>query len=163
MNHHSLEYYRSRLRISKNRLDDELEDHAELSEQISNAVATLTTAMLVAKDELSRVEARLAEDFRDGDAKMTLSQIDGAVKQHRERISAMRHWMEARELQEQWQGLERAWKSRNDNLRALGNLFSSHYFTVRSVGARQEDLREAYEQRRAQIREASTTRRRVIE
>ncbi len=166
MKHHSLDYYRSRLRVNKNQLDDELEDQAEMLEQISMAVALHNTTMLEAKEGLQRIEASLADDYRDREAKMTAAAVDSAVKQHRERISALRLWMDARETLEQWQGLEKAWKDRGYAMSTLSALYSQQYFALRSTTATQRTSRDrAYEEGRERLRDASPppSRRRVVE
>lgn len=165
MRTHSIDYYRSRLRVDRNSLDDELEDHAELLEQISHAATLANSAALRAKDQLSKVEARLLEDLKAEDSSLTAQRLDAKVRRHPERRDAFDGWMRARENYEAWLGMQEAWKTRGFSIRNLSGLYSDQYFALDSTRAAPKRSRRAYEESRermAETREA-TTRRRVIE
>lgn len=165
MRTHSIDYYRSRLRVDRNSLDDELEDHAELLEQISHAMTLANSAALRAKDHLSKVEARLIEDLKAEDSSLTAQRLDAKVRRHPERREAFDGWMRARENHEAWMGMQEAWKTRGFSIRNLSGLYSDQYFTLNSTQAKPRRSQQDYEQTRERMAEArqSTTRRRVIE
>lgn len=160
----TLDNYRNLLRIDKHRLDDELEIQAEMQERISSEVARLNTRAQEAKDELARTEARLLEDAKDRDPKLTVSQLEASVKRHPDRTKAWAKYQAVRETYEEWVGMLDAWKTKGFKLADLGNLFASDYFAVNSLSRdrdrkdRGEDRRAPDDKQRAAIRDASAPR-----
>jgi len=134
----TIEKYRGMLVVNKHRLDDELEIQADIQERISAEVATLNSRMLECKDDLAKIEARLSEEFRDSDAKLTVDGIKGKVLRHAERGRAWDRHQKAREDLEVAQGILDAWIKRGFSLKTLGELYTGQYFSVRSAGAPRE-------------------------
>lgn len=164
MRSHPIEYYRSRLRADRHQLDDELEDHALLMEQISQACAAANTAALRAKEQLAKVEARLVEDLKAEDSSLTVQRLDGKVKRHPDRREAFDAWMQARQEHEEWLGMQDAWKTRGFTIRNLSELFANQYFALDSTRAPRRRIDErTYEQARERMSGERVTRRRVME
>lgn len=153
----TIEKYRGMLVINKHRLDDELEIQADIQERISAEVAALNSRFLECKDQLAKVEARLADDFRDTDAKMTVGAIAGKVLRNSERNGAWDRLQAAREELEVAQGVLDAWVKRGYSLKTLGELYTGQYFSVRSAGATRERTRnvETRSDRAARVAEES--------
>jgi len=150
------QFVRDLLPTRKHRLDDELEVHADVLERISAEVARRNTDSLAAKDEFSRVEARVYVDLhkeaaRNG-VKITVDQANSGVKLSRERNAAMKDWQAARELHEEWQGLYEAWRTKGFNIARLTELHGAQYFAINSGTAAREPERQ--ERTRGSIRAA---------
>ena len=110
--------YRNMLRINKHRLDDELEEQAQVMDDLSSRVAILNSRVIEAKDVLSRTEARIFRELKDEDDKTTDKAADSAVKRDPERVKAFQAHQAARAEHEEWSGLYEAWKSRRSTLPA---------------------------------------------
>lgn len=134
----TLQFFRDRLRANRNTLDDAHEVHAEMQEQISSELARQNSRAISLKDELARCEARLLIDAKEGGVKITKDEAEAIVSRHPERRDAWRTYQQAREDAELWQGLYDAWKQKGKDLEALGRLYASQYFAVRSSGAAAE-------------------------
>lgn len=153
---YSYKDFSAMLRISKHRLDDELEVQAELQEHISTEVARRKTAAEQAKEELERLEGGLTLDFRDSEEKLTVGEIKAKVQRNERRIKAYDRWLEAREALEQWEGLLDAWRKRGYGINTAAQLYASQYFSLRSVSAREPIRpRESRGERAAGIAEQS--------
>lgn len=127
----TLQDYRNMLRINRHRLDDELEIQSEMMDRISQEVNKLNSRMLAAKEELLRVEARLmVEIAEDATTKLTVSQMEAAVRRHRDRRDAWNALDTARYAFDEWEALRDAWKQRGFSIKTLADLYTSHYFTI---------------------------------
>lgn len=127
----TLKDYRSMLRINRHRLDDELEIQAEVMDRISQEVNRLNSQMLSAKEELLRVEARLMTEIaEDAPSKMTVAQMEAAVRRHKDRRDAWVQYDIARYSFDEWEALRDAWKQRGFSIKTLADLYTSHYFTI---------------------------------
>lgn len=164
MRTHTIDYYRGRLRVSKHHLDDELEDHSELLDQIGQEVSRANTDALAAKDKLAKVEARVADQVRRDFEKLAAAMVEAKVRRDPERNAAFDHWMQCREVHEQWVSLHSAWQGRGYSMKTLADLYAGQYFALKSAGtARRETNPRSYEEGRAAMREATPTRRKVVE
>lgn len=148
---------RARLRIDKHRLDEELETHSQIQEQIAATVAKLGTEANKAKDELARVEARLAAEAKEEDPKLTVAGVDAEVKKSRERITAWHTYQNAREEHEEWAGLLSAWVSRGYGIKTLADLHGQQYYAITTVRGGERPLRVDYD--RTASRETAPRRR----
>lgn len=168
-----LEEFRKMLLVRKNHLDDELEIQAEVMDRINRQVVLYNTRLLELKDGLVRLEARIGDDIKDEDPKLSNPVVDGKVKRNRERIEAWGRYQEARASLEDWQGLHESWKQKGFSIKTLADLYSASYFTLNSTStsSRQRDRDLGYDTRRSEMRKAneakeetptSRTRRRVI-
>lgn len=163
MRTHPIDYYRGRLKVSKHQLDDELEEHAELLDQIGQAVAATNTLAIEMKDKLGKVEGRVSDQMRDLHEKATVGAINSMVQRHPERVAAYERWVSAREDHEQWQSLHEAWKARGYGISTLSGLYANQYFALKSTSARVPSKR-SYDEGRAAMRQAEPApRRRLVE
>lgn len=155
----TLEQIRAMLYINKHRLDDELQIQADIMDRISTQVVLKNSAMLEAKDDLSKVEGRLGEDFRDGEVKLTVGQLDAKIRRSPERVRAWDRYQQARAGLESWQGLHEAWKQKSYSLKALCDLYAAQYFSPDShqVSERQRSRDEQVDTGRAALRRSSHT------
>ena len=154
--------YRRMLRIQKHRLDDELEINAEILDKIGQALARRNSLMLEAKKSLEITEARVLEQVKADDPKMTNPQAEREVKRDREYDSAWKAYQVARQEFEEWEHLMRAWITRSYDIKAMCELHGQQYFAIdsvrRSSGAQPSDTstgrertQEAVSRRREQI------------
>lgn len=132
MSNFTYEQLRAMLPVHKHRLDDELEIHAQIQELISYEVTTKNSRAIQFKDDLVKVEARLAEDYREEDPKITINGISNKVARASERIRAWEKYQDARSEHERWSGLLEAWKQKGYAIRNLGDLYASQYFVMQS-------------------------------
>lgn len=148
---------RAALRVNKHRLDDELEVQAEIQEDIAQRVSALEAAVADAKDNLAKVEARLNEDFRDGE-RITKDAVEAKVRRHPDRNRAWEAHQQALRDHREFSDLLDAWKARAKDIQSLAKLFGDQYWALTSVHGpegRQRDPRppsERYE--RPNTREA---------
>lgn len=154
-----LETFRSMLAVRKNHLDDELEIQAEVMDRINRQVVAANSRMLSAKDELARLEARLGDEIKDDEPKLSLPAIDGKVKRHRERLDLWKRFQDAREHLEEWQGLHEAWKQKGYSIKTASDLYSAGYFTINSTSSspRHRERDAGHDGRRADMRRANET------
>lgn len=163
MRPHPIDYYRDRLKVSKHALDDLLEDHAELQDQIGQQLASANTAMLEAKDKLARVEARVTIRLREDHVKLTVAQVGEMLVRDASRLDAFDTYQKAREEHERWDALNKSWTARGKSISVLADLYGRQYFALRSTSTRSYDNR-SHEEGRARMRDAqptAPTRRRV--
>jgi len=152
------EQFRAMLPTWKHRLDDELEVQAQFMEQIASEVTTRNSRAIEAKDELARVEARLTEDYRDDDPKVTVGALAAKINRDPERIRAWQTYQAARSEHERWAGLLEAWRNKGYSIKTLADLYSAQYFSLTSVTGETTRIRvrshEDQEQARSAMRVA---------
>ena len=124
--------FRSMLPIHKHRLDDELEIHAQLQEQISHEVTIRNSRMLDAKEELAKTEARVSDDLREDDPKITVAVVQAKLYRAPERVRAWQAYQAMRAEAERWSGLLDAWKQKGYSIKTLADLYASQYFALQS-------------------------------
>lgn len=152
----TIEQYRSMLRVNKHRMDDELEVQAEVMDRINQSLASAELEASEAKDELARLEARLAAEFKEDDTKLSLDAVAGKVRRDRSRIQAWDRLQARVADHKEWAGLHEAWKARGFAFTTLANLYVAGYFTLTSIhGDRESRREESRQQMRREIREAS--------
>jgi hypothetical protein len=156
----TIEIVRGMLACNKHALDDELERQPEMMERITAACARAEAQAAELKDELARVEGRLTDDIKDGDAKLTKDQVDGRVRRHGERTRAFARHQEARLEHQLWAGLVESWKQKGYSLKTLAELYANQYYSRDSVSASPRRER-AYGDARAAMREAQPEQRRA--
>lgn len=165
----TLKYYRDMLRINKGALDDELERHAQLQDEISRHLAVANSEMLARKDTLERITATVVNDLKA--EKLNDTVATGLAKKDPERMAAWRDYQDAREEHEEWLGLLAAWQSRGYGIKTLADLYVAQYFSLgtslvqREPQADREALaaaRRPLNQRTEQADHPPTVRRRSI-
>lgn len=133
---HTYEQYRAMLPTHKHRLDDELELQAQVMEEISLEVTRKNSRQIDLKEEVARLDGRLAEDVREDDPKATIGSIDAKIKRNPERVKAWEVYQVARAEHEKWSGLLDAWKQKGYSIKTLADLYAASYFTLASHQAR---------------------------
>lgn len=129
----NIEELRARLRIDKHRLDEELETHSQIQEQIAHTVSQLNTAANEAKEALGLMESTLALEAKEDDPKLTAAGVEATVRKHRKRIAAWQLYQAARAEHEEWTGLLSAWVSRGYGIKTLAELHAQQYYSITSV------------------------------
>lgn len=145
---------RARLRINKHALDDELEIHAQLHDELCQHVAEHAQRVADLKEALARVEASVLLDLR-GAEKLTASELSARVTRDTGRQIAVTNLAEARAEHAMWEGLLRAWEYKGSALKTLAQLHVSGYFAQHSASTINHD-------QRANMRAASTGRRTLL-
>lgn len=153
-----LTFYRSLLRIDKNRLDEALEVQADHQDRISEQVARLNTRSSDLKKTLEEVEARIIEDLKADDPKLSNPIAEKEAKRHADWKRAWREYQAAREEFEVWTGLHMAWVSRGYQLKTLADLYASQYFAISSTSAATSRAVDdaSYESSRRRMRAAAS-------
>lgn len=126
----TLDQYRNMLRPNKHRLDDELEMHSEMHEQIGREVTKLAARVRDAEATLKKTEARIADDYREDGEKLSVEAVKAKVLRHRDRQEAWDRLQRAIVDHAEWEGLLDAWKTRGFNIRDLCSLYVASYFTI---------------------------------
>ena len=124
----TIDHYRSRLRIDKHALDDEIEVQAQYQDEISRELAAANSRMLLAKDVLARTEARVYADLKSDKVSDTAANLQ--VKRSADRIRDWQDWMDARQEHEEWLGLYDAWQRRGYSIKTAADLYVAQYFSV---------------------------------
>lgn len=148
-----LQTYRKMLYVHRHRLDDELEIQADIMERISAQTVIQNSRALEAKDQLSRIEARLVEDAKDDDPKLSNPMAEARVRRDPERIKAWQVYQAARAEHEAWQGLLDAWKQRGYAIKTLADLYAANYYSPSSTVRKESEVQKA-DDLRAQMRAA---------
>lgn len=127
------EQIRGWLIVDKSRLDDEIEHHSQIAEEISRKVSMLEMDVATAKDELKRCEAGLLLDFKKEDTKQTALEVEARVIRNGTRINAFKTFVAYEEQLATWKGLQSAWRDKMFSMRTLADLHGSHYFDSASA------------------------------
>lgn len=144
-----LDYFRSRLRIDRHRLDEELEIHADHSDRIAQGVKKATQAEAQARREFERKEAELMRDMITDDPKMSQARATAEVKLRRDWGVAWAAYQEAKGPLMDWEGLQKAWYQKGFDLKALGDLYAHQYWSPDSIKGPGDQTKVRQEQRAA--------------
>lgn len=125
---HSIEHYRRLLPTNKYTLDDELEQHATILEEIARTVVHHAAAVIKAKENMERVDASVARNIRDKLEKITVDEVARSVLRSREHQTAHSEWLAATMLHGEWSALEKAWRAKGFDISHLTELFTNNYF-----------------------------------
>lgn len=129
----SLDNYRAMLRINRHRLDDELECHAQISEEIGREVARKNSYMLEKKKSLDTTLARLISKLKATDEKMSNPVAENEAKRDSQYDEAWKGWQATRAELEEWQAVKDAWYQKGFDLKALGDLYAHQYFALDAI------------------------------
>lgn len=132
-----LAVYRDRLRIDRNRLDEELQQQAALYAQVGERCALAASVRDDRRERLKRVDALLFLRIRDrllesGD-RFTEATLNSMVLTHAEHREAARLHAEAVHQCAQWEAMREAFQQRSYALKDLCQLFIAGYYTDTSV------------------------------
>lgn len=140
------------LRINRHRLDDELEIHSQVMEEIGRTVVKLNSMQLELKRKLAIAEAQAVSDLKDADPKMSNPIAEKEAARDRNVGRAWEAWQAARAELEEWESVQKSWYQRGFDLKALGDLFAHQYFAMDSIRG---PYPSGMESLRGQMREAS--------
>lgn len=130
----NIEYYRALLPVDKHELDDVLEKHHQLQEEIGRELNLAETAAKRAKDDVASVEARLFVEIKNSGDRISNEVVNAQVQTHRLREKAYDIMLTLQGQATDWARLYEAWQQRGWSIRGLGDLYSSEYFRLTSVG-----------------------------
>lgn len=122
--------YRAMLRTNRHRLDDELEIHAEIQEQINNEVNRAAARVREAEEKLKRIEARRTEELREAGDRGTMDDVKARVRRDPDRKEAWQSLQVQLSAHEEWSALLDAWRVKGYNIRDLALLYQSSYFAL---------------------------------
>ena len=132
----TLDEVRSRLPVSRYRLDDDIEVQASVQESISARVAELALSCAELKEKLAVTEARLAQEARDTHEKISVEGAKGVVIRSTQRQTLVATLQSTKHELTLWEGALEAWKSRGYSLKTLADLYASQYFALSSTSSR---------------------------
>lgn len=144
-----LDYFRSRLRINRAQLDEELAIHADHSDRISQGVKLATMADARARQSFEVLEAGLVRDLYSDDPKMTQARAAGEVKLRRDWKQAWETYQAVKAILLDWEGLQKAWYQKGFDLKALGDLYAHQYWHPDTIKA--EPTREQRREQRSPV------------
>lgn len=140
---------KTRLRINKDSLDNELIEQAELLFSISDLYETALTERDFLKEELAQVDARLDHKYRNGKEKITEAMVKSFVLIDKDHTKAFTAYADARLKAGQLAALKDSFKERGYMLRELCGLFLAGYYEQNSVRSTANTDAALYRQRRA--------------
>lgn len=133
----SIEYYRSLMVIDKNDLDNELEQHAVIYEQIGEQLATACALRDEAKDNTSRATAKAAhairQEFEANNEKISEAKINSLLPATKEVNAATQVQVHYKLEADNWSSLKEAWDARGKMLRELCHLYTAGYWQRQPV------------------------------
>lgn len=135
----TIEELRSRLRIDKHRLDDELIEQASLYFEVSEQQVLAVAQRDALKEEVSTVDAELdsivRKELEKKSAKYTEAMVKGGIAQHKHHLAAFDAYVAAKQKADKLTGLLESFRQRGQMLRELCGLYSTNYFNRDSVAA----------------------------
>lgn len=144
-----IDYFRGRLRINRQRLDDELELQADHMDRIGREVAQATRADAEAKRAFERAEAGIIRDAMQDDAKLSHAKASTEARLHRDYEKPWTNYQNTKQNLLEWESVQKSWYQRGFDLKALGDLFAHQYFVVDSLRGKLEQAQTRGEQRAA--------------
>ena len=139
----ALEHYRERLKLDRHALDFAAESQPELFLAVAEQHVLALSRLDAAKDELTRLDARLARDVRkrieaEG-GKTTEGRIADEVLTQQEHIDHATTMSAAKIEADNWSALRTAYDHRLRMIRELVSMYSAGYYTATgAAGARTE-------------------------
>ena len=154
----TLAQYRNMLRINKHRLDEELEIHAQVLDEIGRHAAGMERNLARIEAEHDGIIAGFNRRCRVNDPKISVAALLDENALDRTCGASAAALADAKQVSAEWAALHKAWYQRGFDLKALGELFIAQYFGLDSIGMAQDGPnRNVDVTARAAIREASRT------
>ena len=158
------EEFRAKLRVNKHRLDDALEEQAEIMGYICEQVEVCASLMHEVKQTLEQERSRLITELKRDTPKITVAEMDAQLAVDPTCVAASDALRARQDDHARWRWLLESWRVRDFAIRGLGDLYEAGYFASDSLQHRAtRDRPDAAA--RAAVREASASppRRRRIE
>lgn len=144
--------FRSRIKINRDRLDDAIQEQAEVYLEVCERSAVAASIRDKARDDLARKDADLARTIRrdqtnakGGSPKDSI--VNDEVMLHPEHQAVSDAVDAAKKIADQWGALVKAFEQRMRMLRELVSLYNSGYWTTQGAGAGARDSRDGIVQR----------------
>ncbi len=146
------------LRIDKHDLDTELMSQADLFYRVAQEYAHITSIKDELYENIKQTDAKtnimLRESFADRGTKVTESQINAAVLDHRDHKEAFHDWITSKEEADKLGSLKEAFMQRSYMLKDLAQLYIAGYWADKTVSAEDATSKEAvYEKRKRRMAE----------
>lgn len=126
---HSYAEMKSLLYIDKNRLDEMLQQQAQLYSDVSDSYAQAASFRDRAKQTLEQLDAHLANDFRTNAIdKVTEAKIQEYVQMHPDHKQQVDVHLAYKLMTDEWGGLVNAFEQRVEAIRHLVGLERQGYF-----------------------------------
>lgn len=150
----TLEQIKGMLQINKHRLDDELEQQAQITYEISDKVSLASKEVAELKESMEATRAAISIELRTVYEKATISEVDSKIAVNSNYRGAFIDWQDAKREHEQWAGLLEAWRAKGFALKTLADLHMANYYAVNSGGKEREysSNREVHAQTRVRRR-----------
>ncbi len=143
----SLSELRAALKIDRFNLDEDVERQPELFFEVAEAAALARSEQDQAKDSVDEVESRLDVHVRGEaerkDERITEKEIKARIRQHSERIAAMKNYLGLKLGTEMLDQLRDSFKQRGYMLRELVQLYLSSYYQDATVSGTRAGVRDA--------------------
>ena len=143
----SLSELRAALKIDRYNLDEDVERQPELFFEVAEAAALARSEQDQAKDSVDEVESRLDVHVREkaerNDERVTEKEIKARIRQHPERIAAMKNYLGLKLETERLDQLRDSFKQRGYMLRELVQLYLSSYYQDASASGSSRGVRDA--------------------
>jgi len=154
------EEFRSKLRVNKHRLDDALEEQAEIMGHICEQVEVCAALVQEAKQALEQERSRLITELKRDTPKITVAEMDAQVAVDSKCVAAADTLRAHQSDHAQWRWLLDSWRDRGFSIKELGELYSAGYFVSDSLQHRATRDKPDTAARTA-VRAASAGRRRI--
>lgn len=158
------EELRAKVRINRDKLDEEVEQQAALFIDICEEHVMASSRRDGARDELARTDAEIAREARrraeTAGTKMTEAMCNDAVMLDPRHVKGATEHQRLRREADNWDALREAFGQRVRMLHELVALYSAGYFTTGSAQGSRSNVNDALAQTaRAKMAEARATKR----
>lgn len=140
------EEMQKKLRIDKYALDDEVEQQAELFNEVADAAAITKSQVDSLEQEIKELEAEIdaktRADAEKYDERITENAIRAKVVGDKRRKALVVKLLQASDLQRRLEVLTTAYRQRSYMLRDMVDLHLSNYYTSRSTTGARENRRD---------------------
>ena len=130
----TLQQYRAMVRVNKHRLDDELEIHAQILDEIGRAVAEAEHNLTRIEAEHAGIIAAAARRLRSNDPKISVAAVEAELALDRSCATSAAAVADVKHTAAEWAALHKAWYQRGFDIKALAELFVAQYFVLDSAG-----------------------------
>lgn len=127
-------FYHSKLPIDRYNLDEALIEQHILYLQLSDLMVDASYRRDQAKEQLTRIDARLYEQIAGTLEKPTDAKVMNKLVQHPEHIEASAELLSEKLVYDRWAGMFEAYRQRASMLKYLTELIAAGYYSTPSRG-----------------------------
>ena len=124
-----LEYYKQKLVIDKNNLDDCIIEQPALFQQVSSIYTQKLAERDYAYEQYKKEYARLFVEYKNSGEKLTDKLVDSMILTSPTYVEKRNEFLNKQQEANEWAALKEAYAQRNYMLKELSNLFSASYYT----------------------------------